>query len=606
MSKFLQKQVSYLLTSWMMAVTLEYMLLPQKLQKLEGLSGIAQMSGLRVICITAAFVLLWNILHGRLFGRWTLVFTFAVYASSAVTCSFNWGFFAACILVLLIISGYAVFGWERHKTVLLSPQKEGKLFAILVGVGALAFFCFVSAWTVARVNSFSTPSFDFGIFSQMFYSMRKTGFPMTTLERDGLLSHFAVHVSPVYYLMLPFYCLVPRPETLQVLQAAIMTSALIPLWKLGKLHGLSPVLRGMVCGLMLLFPAFAGGAGYDLHENCFLTVLLLWVFYGMDRKNGPITAILALLTLMVKEDAAVYVAVIGLYFLLRCGLGGERWGSLAGGILMVAAIGWFVAVTAYLSRAGDGVMSYRYKNFMYDGSDSLLTVVKAVLLCPMKAVFECVDNQKLSYIGLTMFPLLGLPLLTRRYERYLLMIPYFLVNLMTDYRYQYDIMYQYSFGSTSFLFYLVVVNLSDFKIQWKKLVLTGIALSISFGCFCGTILPTAAKYISYAQRNADFFEQQRSALNTIPEDASVAATTFYTTYLSERDILFDVRYGSLENILGCEYIVLKVSESGSYKNYAIDGENGKENFVTLLLENGFALDRELEGVLEIYRKSPER
>ena len=74
------------------------------------------------------------------------------------------------------------------------------------------------------------PTFDFGIFSQMFHQMRTTGLPVTTVERDGPLSHFAVHVSPIYYLLLPFYCIYPKPVTLQVLQAAVLASAVIPLW----------------------------------------------------------------------------------------------------------------------------------------------------------------------------------------------------------------------------------------------------------------------------------------------------------------------------------------------------------------------------------------
>ena len=36
---------------------------------------------------------------------------------------------------------------------------------------------------------------------------------------------------------------------------------------------------------------------------------------------------------------------------------------------------------------------------MYDGSGSLVTVIKAVLLCPMKAIYECVDSQKLKAAG---------------------------------------------------------------------------------------------------------------------------------------------------------------------------------------------------------------
>ena len=320
----------------------------------------------------------------------------------------------------------------------------------------MTFFLFVSAWTVCRVRAFSTPTFDFGIFSQMFYNMKETGLPMTTVERDGLLSHFAVHMSPIYYLMLPFYCIAPRPETLQVLQAAVMTSAVLPLWKIGKLHGLSGLQRTLFCVLLMVYPAFSGGVGYDIHENCFLTPLILWLLYGIDKKSTSITAVSAALTLLVKEDAEVYVG-IALWLLLRSVLRrqeGEKWGLIAGSGMLVGAIAYFFTVTGYLAENGDGVMTYRYNNFIYDGSASLVTVVKAVLMNPMKALYECVDEEKLKFIGQTMVPLLGLPLLTRRFERYVLLIPYVLINLMSDYQYQHNIYFQYAFGSTACLMYL--------------------------------------------------------------------------------------------------------------------------------------------------------
>ena len=72
-------------------------------------------------------------------------------------------------------------------------------------------------------------------------------------------------------------------------------------------------------------------------------------------------------------------------------------------------------------------MTYRYKNFYFNDSSSLLTLVQAVVMCPMKAVYECMEPEKLGMLALTMGPLLGLPLLTRRYERYILLIPYLLM-----------------------------------------------------------------------------------------------------------------------------------------------------------------------------------
>lgn len=598
--------VRHFLLSWLLTVTASYMLLPVESQDLAGLAGIYKMPFLWIVALSV----LGTVMLGILSFKWKIasaerllmVCVFALYAASAVIRSFTWAFFGACILVFAVLLIYARYGWNSsipHPGIFYA---ETRAWPVLTGAAALAFFIFVSVWGVCRVRSFSTPSYDFGIWAQMFHNMKTTGLPMTTLERDGLLSHFAVHVSPIYYLMLPFYCLVPRPETLQVLQAAILASAVIPLWKVGKIHGIHPGLRTIICTMLLLYPAYGGGTGYDLHENCFLTPLLLWLFYGIDKKNNSIIGVSAVLTLMVKEDAPVYVAIITLYVLLRSCLTQNKKGILTGGFLMVGSVFWFLLVTHYLAVHGDGVMNYRYQNFLYDGSDSLVTVIKAVFLCPMKAVYECVDSEKLKFIGFTMIPILGMPLLTRRYERYLLLIPYFLVNLMSDYRYQHDIMFQYTFGSTACLFYLVVVNVADLKSRWNQVAFVGIAVCICFGCFHAVIVPTARQYASNCIEYHEFYDGQRDLLDTIPEDVPVAATTFYTTNLSNRAKLYDVRYGSVQHILGCEYVVIHVTETAAFQDYAVDGEKGKENFVTMLLDNGYCLEHEIDGVMEIFRK----
>lgn len=74
--------------------------------------------------------------------------------------------------------------------------------------------CFVSFCMVTRYLSYGSPNFDMGLFSQMFYYMKTTGTMNTTSERDYLLSHMCVHISPVFYLILPVYMLFSSPVTL--------------------------------------------------------------------------------------------------------------------------------------------------------------------------------------------------------------------------------------------------------------------------------------------------------------------------------------------------------------------------------------------------------
>ena len=97
----------------------------------------------------------------------------------------------------------------------------------------------------------------------------------------------------------------------------------------------------------------------------------------------------------------------------------------------------------------------------------------------------------------------------------------------------------------------------------------------------------------------DVYKRQ---LQIVPKDASVAATTFYTVPLSNREILYDVRYGSLEHILSTEYVVLAIQDERSYTSYAENGENGYENFTGILERNGYEIIAQLDDTIVIYQK----
>ena len=585
--------IRHLLLSWLFSALLEYLFLPQSLQDITRLDGIAAMSLPRLLILTVIFAaVLWALSQRYrivIWERWAIPGVFALLAGAVLTNTYTDAFFLFCLVILAIMAVYAIWG---HAPTREKPQAAGKAhwsFPVITCLLALGFLFRVSLWTVLRVKTFYAPNFDFGIFSQMFYNMKETGLPMTTVERDGLLSHFAVHVSPIYYLMLPFYCLFPTPETLQVLQAAVLASAVIPMWLIGKQHGLGGLPRTLLCALLLLLPTTAGGTSYDLHENCFLLPLVLWLMYAIDRENIWLTGLFALLTLMVKEDAAVYVAIAALYLVIRCGVNYRKGTGkmLFTGIgLLILSVSWFLLVTDYLANQGDGVMTYRYDNFIYDGSGSLLSVVKAVILCPMKMLYECMDAEKLMYLGQTMVPLLALPLLTRKFERYLLLIPYILLNLMSDYQYQHDIMFQYNFGSSAFLLYLTAVNLADLRWKTPRLIALGAAVCVSLGFFCSLIVPNVQKMQALHTEYESHYRQLSEALAQIPEDASVTAHTFYVVPLSQRSTLYDVRYCSQEHLLSTEYVVLKKSSSGDFSRGNL-GVKGFDNVDALLKANGY-------------------
>lgn len=586
-----------LLLAWLLTGAIQYTCLPAPERVLSGFSALTGQSfPLLLVGTAASFALLtlaglrWRTAHWE---RAALLLCFGWQLVLGLCASWSVPLLCAGLVVLALLLVYAAYGARTDaESLTAAPACTGRRAGLVIAAAAAAvFLAAVLALTVFRVLSYAAPTYDFGIFSQMFHSMRTTGLPVTTCERDRVLSHFAVHVSPIYYLFLPFYALFPSPVTLEVLQALLLASAVIPLWRIARRHGLSGVTAGLLCALLLLWPAYAGGTSYDVHENKFLTPLLLWLFDFLDRRCVWGIALFSVLTCMVKEDAPVYVAVIALWVILRAltRTGAERrWGLLTGGAMLVGAVGYFLGVTAWLAADGDGVMSYRYSNFLYDGSDSLFTVIKAVLLSPVRTLFECAKAEKLPFFFLTMGPLLFLPLCTRRYERLVLLIPFLLVNLMSDYTYQHSIFFQYTYGSAACLFYLTAVNLAELPRVWNRPALAATAALLAGVCFCGNILPLSENYVNRYFNYRAVWQETDAVLDRIPDDASVTATTFLTVPLSRRAVLYDLRYCSQEHLLSTDYVVVDTTDSGSLKPYAVDGGDGLDGLTALLRAAGYA------------------
>lgn len=585
----------HIILAYIISISVHYLMVDKYYRVLTGTDFLLFLSFSGIILLTLLLAPLFFILSRFVIFEKIEPILIAVgifiYALLSLASSFTPYFFAIFALVAIAAVCYCFYGYDSSEKMLIEPQKHKKLYICITVALALLFCAFVAIWTVFRVLTCSTPTYDFGIFAQMFYNMKQSFLPITTLERHVTLSHFKVHMSPIYYLMLPFYCIFPHPATLQALCAVVLASSVIPLWLIASHYGLSPKRRMLICAMFMMYPAFCAGVGYDLHENIFLTPCLLWLFWAVEKRSIIFSLIFAALTLGIKEDAAVYVAVIGIYLLINYLLHDNKKEKvkqiIISGLLIVFSISYFLVVTNYLAKFGDGVMTWRYDNFIYDDSASLITVIKAVIMSPAKMLFECVDVEKLGYIALTMIPLLGLPLLTRKYERYILLIPYLLINLMTDYLYQYDIFFQYSFGSSAFLIYLAVINLSDIKKSRKKSVVQCGALCLSALCFFAIVFPNAMQYPTAYYNNQEKYECIAKTLSKIPEDASVATSAFFTTYLSEREVLYDVYYSTNEMILSCDYVVL--------------ADVGYEKEIAMIEGNGYTLQAEYEGAFVVYK-----
>ncbi len=471
-------------------------------------------------------------------------------------------------------------------------KTQGIMIIVFLAVLTLLY---VGSLVVLRYYLFKTPTYDFGIFSQMYYYMKETGMPMTTCERDYYLSHFAIHFSPVFYLILPIYMIFPHPVTLIIMQLIIVMLGAVPVYFICKNRKYSNFISFGLAAVFLLYPTMRTGLFYDFHENKFLPVMLLWLIYFIDntkmQKKKRIAGIIifALLSLMIKEDAAIYVACIGLFNLVYKKDSGDK---KTGAILFLGAVLYFFIVFYCLGKfgAGNAITSIgRYDNLMVSSEDGLTGMIMNIIKDPAFVIKQLLKKEKLEFIFWTMMPLLFIPLFVKKISMYILLIPYMVMNLLTNYTYQYDIGFQYTYGSCTLLIYMAVLYFEGAENIKKKRCLI---LMLITTLLCTTNAMSGKNiYYENVEETLESNEEIFDLLETIPEDASVKASTWFVPALSQREEVYDYDYSDEET----DFIVFDM------RTQSVRNKNNVK--IAELTSEGYSIYEEIEDkVVILYKK----
>ena len=370
------------------------------------------------------------------------------------------------------------------------------------------------------------------------------------------MSHMCVHISPMFYTILPFYMLVSSPVTLEVMQAVVIAIAVIPLCRLAEYKGMSRRAALIICIIYCFYPVISGGCFYDIHENMFLPVLIFTFLLYMEKDNMTGILISAILICLVKEDAPVFLMFMALYMII-----GKRMYK-KGFIILILSIVYFVIACKIIEIIGTGIISDRFNNMIAEGNGNITGIIKTVINNPAYIITQIMDKSKIAYILKTLGVLLFIPLCTRKWSRFILLGPYIMFNLMSDYEYFHSIYFHYSFGSGALLIYLLIINICDMDVRKKMLMLrmTAMAVVIFFMAFNVSRLDNAFNYVD--ENNKRVIDTMNEGLGTIPDDASVTATTFLCASLSKHKILYELYYTDKQT----EYIALDLRYSDTYYN----------------------------------------
>ena len=500
------------------------------------------------------------------------------------------GIFAVCT----VFASYAASRMD------LSPFEKlpFKASAVIIAVTAVAVTALVCIVSYCKHMSYNTACFDMGIFTQMFHSMKTNLTMNTTCERDILLSHLNIHASLILYLLVPFYAIFPSPVTLIIAQALISMSGVIPVVLIARKHGFKGLFIVFVTFVYIFNSGLLAPCLFHFHENCFLPALLMWLLYAVDTRKTLLIYIMSVLTCLVKEDAPLFIICIGL-FLLADEKSKKR---IHGGIIALLSLVYFVFIMNRLAATGSAgmMMGQRFSILVFDNNTGFTGILRNILTNPSYFFSLFFSESSLIFLLQMMMPLFFLPFATTKIHRYFLMLPMVIMNLVIGacYHYAAEMGFHYTFGTSTLLIFMAILNCSDLKEKTRHTV---VAAAMAAALITAVPLLTPEFfYCETYQKYKSYYRYIESNLTSIPDDACVISAPNYLPHIANRNEIYQLNEDDYVTVNGN---VTEIKDMNRYDYFVLNAKDGNTRGAVAILEsNGYKLFAECKDHLLIYKK----
>lgn len=425
--------------------------------------------------------------------------------------------------------------------------------AILLYIAVFSFF------SISRHLSSALGDPDFSIFDQSFYTALKHGLPFyNTFEAS---SHFAKHLSPIFYLLLPFYAIYPDIITLNIMQSAALAVGAVPVYLIAKEYfaGKTPLLFS--CLYLLYHPLH--GINYDqFNELSFAVAPLLFALYYFIKKKYAAFWIFFILALLCKEDASFVAVFWGLYglgfaFLQKrpSGHNAEEQKKLlvtSVMLLFVGAMYLYFSLYVIIPYFQGGKYIYFTERYSTFGA-SFHEVARNIVFHPVHALKVLFQKEKLAYFFELFLPLGFTPFISP--GLLVMSFPTFFINMLSDNSSMYNSGNRYSAYIIPFLFGAAIMGvdklLKNVKTDKKDKVKNNImAIMFTLTILCSLFLNNTPLRSGFKVPVVTEHQEKILALaKTLPKDASISTQVDILQHVCHRVHAYSGYYAGSEFIL---------------------------------------------------------
>ena len=344
----------------------------------------------------------------------------------------------------------------------LPPAPRGRwprIALILVGILALAFVVYFTAYTWSLFDAFKSNAEDMGIMDQALWNTLHGALLHQTICNNisdtnciGDVSRFAIHFEP---LMLPIsllYLIAPSPKTLMLLQALVVATGAFPAYWIACRRLASPLAGLGFATAYLLYPALQSAVIFDFHAVTLAAAFLMFALYFMLTRNNVGLFIACLLALSTKEEIPVDIIMIALAILVF-----QRRYRVGAALLGLSLV-WLVLTVAVMHAFSPIGHSPTASRYAYMGS-SPLQVGVYIITHPLQLIHNQIldPNGRFNLRTLTR-PLAYLGILGP--SAFILALPALLINLLSSDPHMQMGVHQYSAEITPFMIFAAIFGMA--------------------------------------------------------------------------------------------------------------------------------------------------
>ena len=387
-----------------------------------------------------------------------------------------------------------------------------------------------SALSILRHRAFSTGRFDLGNMVQAVWSTAH-GHPLQiTGLRGDQISRLGAHFDPILAAFAPLWLAWPSPDMLLITQAVAVALGALPVFWLARKHlGSDRIALGFALAY-LIYPPTQWLTLNEFHPVALACPLLLYAIWFLDEGRLLPFAACAIVAATTKEEIALVVAGLGIWYALAHG---RRWtGAAVAAVGVAAALIAIEVVIPHFNRAGTSSFFTRYSEV----GSTPGGIVHTALTDPWKIVTTAATGRGLGYLAQLVLPLALLVVLAPL--ALIAAVPELAVNLLSAATTQTSIRFHYTAGLIPVLIAAAVFGAK--RVPPRIPVATIVVVT----AFAANYLLGPAplwRYFPGGQqhqaRAADVSEHDRiaaRALRLIPPHAVVSATNSLGAHLSAR------------------------------------------------------------------------